>query len=86
MQLIEAIVMVAQEYDKTQGWIIRRPGGEHIQKIQVAAGPRYASYGPGLLRASAQLEVVVAALAECDPTVARDDNWQIMPFPAEVLP
>lgn len=80
MQLIDALVMCAQEYTIAQGWIISSDYGR-IMKAPSTGGAYYYTYDASrnLLTCSKALEMVLAALIEHEPVAARDERWKIEP-------
>jgi len=84
MLLIDALVMVAQEYRPSQGWLI---SGEHGQLMSAPAlrGQYYFARDERdtLIVGDPRLEVVLSALLERNPAGARDEHWKIEPVTKE---
>lgn len=84
MQLIDALVMVAQEYSPAQGWIISSDHGRIMSAPAHSSSYYYAWDAAGTrIIGDPRLEVALSALLERDPAGARDEHWKIEPCTKE---
>lgn len=84
MLLIDALVMVAQEYSNEQGWIASCEHGQ-LMSAPSRRGAYYYAHDEHhtLIIGSPRLEVALSALLERKPAGARDEHWKIEPCTQE---
>lgn len=81
MLLIDALVMVAQEYSEEQGWIISSQHGRVVRLGGLWQPSVYLVYDERgtMVRGNSALEIVLSELIERNPAASIDQYWKIEP-------